>query len=97
MARYKKFIILENRRNCELDIRLGYPIYHADLIENTDKREGWHCIGGGFWDINFETKGIYCNGCSNKCEVIKVIQDGKVIDSWGNRCDVGSGLVKNSS
>ena len=48
-------------------------------------------------DINFETKGIYCNGCSNKCEVIKVIQDGKVIDSWGNRCDVGSGLVKNSS
>ena len=37
MARYKKFIILENRRNCELDIRLGYPIYHADLIENTDK------------------------------------------------------------
>lgn len=48
-------------------------------------------------DINFETKGINCNGCSNKCEVIKVIQDGKVIDSWGNRCDVGSSLVKNSS
>ena len=65
MARYKKFIILENRRNCELDIRLGYPIYHADLIENTDKREGWKCIGGGFWDINFETKEIYLYGSSS--------------------------------
>ena len=56
MARYKKFIILENRRNCELDIRLGYPIYHADLIENMDKREGWNCIGGGFWDIGTPPK-----------------------------------------
>lgn len=65
MARYKKFIILENRRNCELDIRLGYPIYHADLIENTDKREGWYCIGGGFWDINFETKEICLYGSSS--------------------------------
>ena len=65
MTRYKKFIILENRRNCELDIRLGYPIYHADLIEKTDKREGWNCIGGGFWDINFETKEIYLYGSSS--------------------------------
>ena len=65
MTRYKKFIILENKQNCELDIRLGYPIYHADLIENADKREGWHCIGGGFWDINFETKEIYLYGSSS--------------------------------
>ena len=39
MARYKKFIILENWRTGKLDIRLGYPIYHADLIENADNKE----------------------------------------------------------
>ena len=47
-------------------------------------------------DIVFETVGIYCKGCSNKCEIIKVIKDGKTIDSWGNRCDVGNNLIKSS-
>ena len=65
MARYKKFIILENWRTGKLDIRLGYPIYHADLIENADNKEGWKCIGGGFWDMNFETKEIYLYGSSS--------------------------------
>ena len=65
MARYKKFIILENWRTNKLDIRFGYPIYHADLIENTDNKEGWKCIGGGFWDMNFETKEIYLYGSSS--------------------------------
>ena len=50
MARYKKFIILENWRTSKLDIRFGYPIYHADLIENTDKREGYNEIYGVFID-----------------------------------------------
>ena len=47
-------------------------------------------------DIVFETIGVYCKGCSNKCEIIKVIKDGKTIDSWGNRCDVGNNLIKSS-
>ena len=65
MARYKKFIILENWRTGKLNIRFGYPIYHADLIENADNKEGWKCIGGGFWDMNFETKEIYLYGSSS--------------------------------
>ncbi|MBR3161876.1 MAG: 2-hydroxyglutaryl-CoA dehydratase [Bacilli bacterium] len=40
-------------------------------------------------NINFETIGIYCHGCSNNCEIINVIQNGKLLDSWGNRCEVG--------
>lgn len=40
-------------------------------------------------DINFETIGTYCNGCSNNCEIINVIQNGELLDSWGNRCEVG--------
>lgn len=41
-------------------------------------------------NIKFETKGSYCHGCSNNCEIIKVCRNGKIIDAWGNRCDVGS-------
>ena len=40
-------------------------------------------------DIVFETIGTYCHGCSNNCEIINVIQNGKLLDSWGNRCEVG--------
>lgn len=40
-------------------------------------------------DVNFETKGIECQGCSNNCEIIKVMRDKEVIDSWGNRCPKG--------
>lgn len=40
-------------------------------------------------DIFFETKGFECSGCSNNCEIIKVMKDKKIIDSWGNRCSKG--------
>ena len=40
-------------------------------------------------DIIFETKGTECKGCSNNCEIIKVMRDNKIIDSWGNRCPRG--------
>ncbi len=41
-------------------------------------------------DINFQTKGIDCNGCANHCEIICVYRDGELIDSWGNRCERGA-------
>lgn len=40
-------------------------------------------------DVIFETIGTYCNGCSNNCEIINIVQNGKLLDSWGNRCEVG--------
>jgi len=46
-------------------------------------------------DVNFETKGINCKGCSNNCEIICVSRNNKIIDSWGNRCERG-GLKVNS-
>jgi len=45
-------------------------------------------------DVNFETKGINCHGCSNNCEIICVSKDKKIIDSWGNRCEKGEVRVK---
>lgn len=65
MARYKKFIIVENWKNKKIEIRLGYPLYHSDLIEKSDEKEGWDCIGGGFWNIDFENKKIVLYGSSS--------------------------------
>jgi len=45
-------------------------------------------------DVNFETKGINCHGCSNNCEIICVSRDKKIIDAWGNRCEKGEVRVK---
>ena len=46
-------------------------------------------------DVNFETKGINCHGCSNNCEIICVSRDKKIIDAWGNRCERGEVKVRN--
>ena len=40
-------------------------------------------------DISFETRGFECMGCANNCEIIKVMRNKEVIDSWGNRCPKG--------
>ena len=40
-------------------------------------------------DFEFVTREVECNRCANHCEIICVYQDGKLIDSWGNRCEKG--------
>ena len=37
---------------------------------------------------------IECGKCANHCEVICVYQDGKIIDSWGNRCERGEVKIR---
>ncbi len=39
--------------------------------------------------FEFSTREIECGKCSNNCEIICVYRDGKIIDSWGNRCEKG--------
>ena len=46
-------------------------------------------------NVKFETKGINCRGCANQCEIICVMKNKKIIDSWGNRCERGNMVVKN--
>ena len=41
-------------------------------------------------DFEFATREVTCNKCANHCEIIVVRRDGKVIDSWGNRCEKGA-------
>ena len=41
-------------------------------------------------NIEFITKGLECNGCSNNCEILKIFRNSKLIDTWGNRCPKGT-------
>lgn len=40
-------------------------------------------------DIDFKTHGVTCSKCPNHCEIMCVIRENELIDSWGNRCDRG--------
>ena len=40
-------------------------------------------------EISFETKGFECKGCSNNCEIVRILKNKKLIDSFGNRCERG--------
>lgn len=40
-------------------------------------------------DITFETKGIECTKCPNNCEIVKVLKNNVLIDSYGNKCPNG--------
>ncbi len=41
-------------------------------------------------NMDFRAGEASCGRCSNNCEIICVYQNGKIIDSWGNRCERGS-------
>lgn len=38
-------------------------------------------------DVEFETKGLECSGCSNNCEILKIYKDNKMVDCWGSKCN----------
>jgi len=40
-------------------------------------------------EVKFETSGIECQKCSNKCDIICVLKNQRLIDSFGHRCDKG--------
>lgn len=43
-------------------------------------------------ETDYRAKSIECSGCSNLCEVIEIMQNGKVIARWGDKCGKWSGL-----
>jgi predicted CoA-substrate-specific enzyme activase len=47
-------------------------------------------------EMQFETMGHECGGCSNDCEIVLAVRDGVPIDAWGNRCAKGVERAKQS-
>lgn len=37
-------------------------------------------------EIDYRTAGFECKGCSNHCEIIEMLMEGKMIARWGGRC-----------
>lgn len=69
--RFKKFIILKKEDSNEVKIRIGYPIYHKDLIESSDIKNGFKCVGGGRWHLDYKNKTITFNGYSDDFGIAK--------------------------
>ncbi|MDD4409498.1 MAG: acyl-CoA dehydratase activase [Candidatus Pacebacteria bacterium] len=40
-------------------------------------------------DLEFKTTGFECGGCPNNCEIVCVLKSNKLLDAWGNRCEIG--------
>ena len=45
-------------------------------------------------NMEFITREAGCGRCSNNCEIICVYRNGKLIDSWGNRCERGAVQIR---
>lgn len=86
--RFKKYIILKNNFTNEVKMRLGYPIYHKDLIDKSDIKNGFVCVGGGHWTLNYEDKTISLSGRSDdfgrakKEDIEKAIKNLNKHDYW---------------
>ena len=44
--------------------------------------------GFGITEANYHTSSFECKACPNRCEIIQISLDGKVIARWGGRCDM---------
>ena len=86
--RQRKFIIVKDWNGKNIEIRIGYPIYHRDLLNKSDEKNNIDCYGGGKWDIDFENKTINLYGESddfgkpNKKDIEIAIKNLDNIDWW---------------
>lgn len=74
-------------KNGHLMGALGVAILSKNALNKTD-------FNFSVSEDNFETKGVECKGCPNRCEIICVSRNNQMIDAWGNRCSKGDLLNK---
>jgi len=63
---------------------IGAGILAREKIQKTG--DGTKFKGFGTSEIDYKTVGFECDGCSNRCEIIEMLMDGKMIARWGGRC-----------
>ena len=86
--RFKKYIILKNDFTNEVKMHIGYPIYHKDLIDKSDIKNGFKCVGGGQWNLKYKNKTIKLFGSSSdfgrakKEDIEKAIKNLNMHDYW---------------
>jgi predicted CoA-substrate-specific enzyme activase len=71
--------------------------YGAALIAKEEIRRGTgssRFYGFEVAEREYKSRSIECNDCTNACEVIEILSDGKIIARWGDRCGKWSTVVK---
>ena len=71
---------------CLIGSHLMGALGAAILARRSNKRQEFDFA---MEDMEFYTREASCGRCPNNCEIICVFRDGKLIDSWGNRCERG--------
>ncbi|MDI3481687.1 MAG: hypothetical protein PWQ97_1342 [Tepidanaerobacteraceae bacterium] len=77
---------------------LGMPVYvpryhnvmgaiGAALLAREAQVENTAFKGFGVSDMDFSADSFECHGCPNRCEVVNIKMEGKVIARWGDRCN----------
>ena len=86
--RQRKFIIVKDWNGKNTEIRIGYPIYHRDLLNKSDSVDHISCYGGGKWDVDFDNKTIKLYGASddfgkpNKRDIEVAIKKMDMLSWW---------------
>lgn len=63
---------------------IGMALMAKHQVEQTGEKSKFK--GFEFIDLEFTPKSFECSGCSNACEVIKVMVNGEVAAMWGDKC-----------
>jgi predicted CoA-substrate-specific enzyme activase len=78
-----------------LGVKINVPSAHAIMgalgaallaVEQIRKQNNTCFLGFELINSDFSTKGFDCKGCSNECEVIEILMNGKPVGRWGDRC-----------
>ena len=65
--------------------------------ENAVKNQQSNFKGFEIANSGYDVKGIECHDCSNMCEILEIIRDGKIIARWGDKCGKWNNILKKST
>ncbi|MBN1288962.1 MAG: 2-hydroxyglutaryl-CoA dehydratase [Actinobacteria bacterium] len=78
-----------------LGVEVTIPPYHDVMgaigaallaMEDSGKKEQSNFRGFSLADFKYTTSSFVCSGCSNNCEIVKILSEKQVLACWGGRC-----------
>lgn len=52
--------------------------------------DGKHGFNFNIAEMHFNTRGVECSKCANRCEIVCFYKNEQLVDAWGNRCEKGA-------
>ncbi len=79
----------EEALGCEVMVPEHFPVMGAigsALLAKELNKPFSNFKGFRVTDIEYRTSSFNCKGCSNNCEIVKIMVEGDVLARWGGRC-----------